>query len=163
MARVSFMKQFPDGMPTHFMEKILCRDTSMAAPGYEKYVSEFLMTRPIDVKIAPKLHTIRKSAHLQKYVGKDVECFYWKDKPYQSKHQVWGKVRIDGVQHIKIKWNDETGRENYPTIHIDGKAISTNDYLRLSVNDGFENFTKFAQWFKEDFTGYIYHFTKLRY
>lgn len=171
------MKNFKDGTPTNFLEKIMLSnmiETGIPlSNGHSLSETEILSIAQNACKISnhkesglnwdvkPKIHTIRKETltnRLQKFVGKEIECFYWKDKPYHSKHQVWGSVLLDGWQGIFINnqgiifVEHQTMKGNYNNININ----------TLCQNDGITT-EQFNLFFKPGFKGFIYHFTKFRY
>lgn len=176
MPRLSFMRHFKDGTPTHFKEKIillatyqqgesLCKSHGIERDDLLELARNSCMLRMckeegLNWKVEMKLHTIRKSAYLQRFVGKEIECFYWEGKPYRSKQIVFEKVRLDGFQEIKIQYSENN---KIAAIIIDNKIKTPNESGIISLNDGFNGNSPMLNFFKENFTGYIYHFTKLRY
>lgn len=179
MARLSFMRVFPDGTPTHFMEKVslcsLMEHQKEAVSDYELMNYEqkkalavialdimnspekFIFGDAPDFNVTPKITTIRKSAHLQKYVGKEVECFYWEGKPRRSKHQVWGTVRIHGFQEFSIN-----RMNSFSLITIDNNIQTAETTQDMFKNDGITPAQAFKH-FGTEFNGFIYHFTEFRY
>lgn len=138
------------GKPTHFVQKILACN-----PG--GYADTF----------KPKKHSIRGG-------------FRW--KPGMKIHMAIGvrtkdysQFNGDGIgldtvistQNIEIKY--ENSNSDFPTIIIDGRRfnIFVNADVpvleRLALNDGFESFGNFLDWFSSDFSGQIIHWTDERY
>lgn len=48
-------------------------------------------------------------------------------------------------------------------VKIDGRKLSFAEMQKLAWNDGFSNFAEFAIYFNEGFSGYIIHWTNLKY
>lgn len=141
MPHMPFMERFPNGKETHFREKIWAIKDLKLQGTYK-----------------PKRHTIRETEFWQKWVGRPVEPFYWEDKPYNSGHIVFDKLPIISWQKFEVAITP-TGKR----ILVDGDQLGPVLIEELAINDGFDTVEEFFQWFKEDFSGYIYHFTATKY
>lgn len=124
-----------------------------------------------------KDHTIRidKPNRWKKYMPihaatgvrtKNYNCFFksickstqsikinWYRHPEHKVHNSVFRVSIDGESFGAAVFNP--GHENNPII--------TGRLEELARRDGFENVTDFCNWFSEDFTGKIIHWTDKKY
>lgn len=150
-----FKTHFRKDKPTFFYEKILA------------YIWDF----PEILKIyKPKKHTIRKG-HRWK-AGTPIQmAMGGRFTPYVqfNKYEVLLQKCIS-TQHIQINYpKHEFTFPKIPKIFIDGDKF---DYRveeemkvlnELAINDGFDSFEDFLEWFHEDFDGQIIHWTDLVY
>ena len=51
----------------------------------------------------------------------------------------------------------------WATVKVDGELLGKSQIKELALNDGFASQEDFFDWFKQDFTGKIIHWTPLRY
>lgn len=134
-----------DVKPTHFVEKIL----ACSPLCYSFY--------------KPKKHTIRKGMRWK--AGMDIHMATGvRTKKYCRFNG--GEIGLDKVistQRIEIRY--ENRHSDFPNIYIDGRQFSIFQKAdipvleRLAINDGFDSFGKFLDWFSEDFEGQIIHWT----
>jgi len=178
---LSFKQKFPDGTPTYFIHKIwrsladnavtkleALAVTSVKASKSIDFIAKF--GHPWDghwsdtntsfetvLNLLPKLHTIRAGARWK--AGDKIHfCINARTPNY---FQFAPVVKVVSVQSIEIKWiaNLETGKG--VTVCIDGEYHV--DITQLAQNDGFPSVEAFFNWFSEDFTGQIIHWTPLKY
>ncbi len=114
-----------------------------------------------------KLHTIRADDTNRWYKGRDIHFKVWQDKPYHSDtFQFAPIIKCTSVQKIEIIYSDDELCDFHclePVIKIDNKPLSLEEVEELAVNDGFKDAHKFCQWFGEDFSGKLIHWTDLKY
>jgi len=116
-----------------------------------------------DDLVAGKIHTIRRNYDFwKKREGKEVELFYWEDKPYKSKQVVFCVKKIEFVQGILYSGTRFHADIGWKTVLYYGKEMDA-----LARNDGFDNWHDFLHWFmerkyKKGRMGII-HFTGMRY
>jgi len=113
--------------------------------------------------IPSKIHTILQNyEYWKRFEGKKVALFTWEGKPYQkgSKQKVFCVKRIMSVQKV-VFTNKGPEILNVWKKPNKGKISS----LLLCVNDGFENYGEFHEWFCKyksskmailHFTGFMY-------
>lgn len=119
-----------------------------------------------------KIHTIREDAHNR---WKEGMIMHMATGVRTKKYKQFAEKVCIKIQKIEIKW------ENPPTelphlkrsvkVFIDGINVShkwfeDKDEMLLEVlvkNDGFKDYNSFFDWFCEDFTGKIIHWTNSKY
>lgn len=164
------MEHFPeclDKKPTYFKEKI------MAA--LILYTNSTCIGEPIphhDLYL-PKLHTMRAIGKFNDHrlkPGREVYLAYWSGRPYRGKLNKFAHCNCISRQRIDIL-HDIKGTQ----IIIDGKDycfVSRSEIYNdpniqkiteLAINDGFDNYKDFLKYFREDFKGFIFHWTNKQY
>ena len=111
----------------------------------------------------PKYHTIRADKSNRWSQGKKIHfCI---NNRQVNRFQFAPVVPVRSIQSIRIDWSDtfRTTGIKLPWIFIDEELLPFYLYGQLAVNDGFPNFSKFLDWFSEDFEGKIIHWTHLKY
>lgn len=167
---LAFSQKFKDNTPTYFIEKIWrglflnglgnghlsykydCWHKNM----FGAYWDGSILSNDY-LPIGHKLHTIRAGARWEP--GDIIHfCINARTPNY---FQFAPVVEVVSVQSIEIKWiaNLETGKG--VTVCIDGEYHV--DIAQLAQNDGFPSVEAFFNWFSEDFTGQIIHWTSLKY
>jgi hypothetical protein len=183
---LQFIKQFPDGTPTYFIEKIWAgfalndflwenRNGCWSTESFKEqfpynydWLSVFLECR------TPKIHTIREDVKQKWYPGKMIHFQQWQGKPYNSKcYQFAPVIPCFSIQKIEIKHVNFGGYDVFiddkhfhyqPSFQIDDwDCQSTNRMLNLVQNDGFSSIAEFFRYFEKDFSGKIIHWTNLKY
>lgn len=167
--------------PTNFVEKIWkCLKEELSIELHQKFsekLSAEEQTKPykmdgeIYTKVLPKLHTIREDP-ADKWIKSEEITFVIKDG-MESEPEIFApNAFVVNTQKIAIEWlpgkseNDITK----PVVWIDDK-IFFDAYFNfgraqmrwLANNDGFEDIDGFFNYFKENFTGKIIHWTELKY
>lgn len=129
------------------------------------FVQKILACKVVDIANAfrPKKHSIR-AGHRWKAGMKIHMATGVRTKQYfQFNGDGIGLDRVVSTQSIEIKY--ENTSSDFPNIYIDGKKFSffVNDDIptleRLALNDGFDSFSKFLDYFPSDFSGQIIHWT----
>lgn len=160
-----------NGKPTYFAEKInKCLMKNGESFGYPiacmvRYDmlrldhSELQPTHFFN-DIKPKLHSIRIDEKNRWKAGSKIHAAY--NNRTKDYYQFAPIFPCKSVQKIFIKY--EYFR-SLPVVIIDDKTVLLNeDELKaLAINDGFESLSDFCDYFNQDFTGKIIHWTNLRY
>ena len=174
--QIHFIKQFPWGEPSYFIEKIwagfalndfLCneRNVNWSTEIYiEKFPYEYEWF-PVFMKVKPKIHTIREDLKNRWQPGKIIHFEQWTGKPYNSKcYHFAPLIPCVSTQEIEIDYKGFKQNGNMiPVIKIDGKYLERSENLKLAQNDGFNSVQDFFRWFNKDFSGKIIHWTDSRY
>lgn len=146
---------------THFAEKITC-----SLMGFDSM--EFTPKKGAKFIVEPKHHTIRHDFNRRWKAGMKIHCDYG----VRTKHQVrFAELSCTGVQDIIIYFYPYIGIDS---VVVDGKTISYDNLVDLSVNDGFSNVDGFEDYFRMNavnlkderglfYEGRIIHWTNLRY
>lgn len=152
---LGFKKKFNNVNPFHgketkFVEKILLGLPYANWTGYDLGIKFKDIWRKKGIK-TPKIHTIRKSNRWS--AGRVI---HFATGVRTKNYWCFAKHTCVSVQKIKIY------RERL--VIIDGKALSTSAIDQLALNDGFDSTDEFFAWFeKEDFHGYLIHWTDKKY
>lgn len=169
-----FMQYWPDTMPEHmagkptlFPQKIWSSgifdgsNPVISIKDYTKKDGE-IMWDMASYDVAPKLHTIRKDSKSLWKSGRDIH--FWINYRTPSQFQFAPIVKCCYVQRIWItNINVNDGWNHLPDVFIDGHIQDMEAVSNLAKNDGFDSVWDFFEWFKEDFTGTIIHWTDLKY
>lgn len=169
MSRLSFMVNFPWGEPTHFREKIdFCQKYGFCNPYLtESHLADNL--KHLNLDPYPKLHTIRESPYLSRFIGKKIAMYNWAGVPYKSgsRHDVFKELPLLGFQQIGIIISP-SGMIGI-TVYEDGprRELSPLEVQQLIKNDGL-TVKQFRQYFHKpecwsEYRMFIYHWTNLRY
>lgn len=117
-----------------------------------------------------KKHTIREDPHNRWKAGmkihhatgmrtKQYNCF--KEGECVSTQRV--EVFYNQLVYDKAEWLNHFYHGKLVNVAIDNICIARPLLHKLAINDGFGSIEEFFDWFNDDFTGKIIHFTKLRY
>lgn len=143
------------GKPTYFLQKILA--LACVSPDLNRFIK-------------PKKHTIRKGDRWR--AGMSIQmAMGGRFTPYVQFNKNEPQLeKCISTQKIEIKYPEhEFTYPKIPKIFINDMKF---DYRveedmkvlnELAVNDGFDNFEEFLEWFSEDFSGQIIHWTDLVY
>lgn len=72
--------------------------------------------------------------------------------------------KCTAVQDVVIVYHGKKPEEVLaPNVMIDGRELDDAEVLTLARNDGFESLTEFMDWFPEDCSKRLIHWTDLRY
>lgn len=135
-----------DSKPTYFVQKILACKIAVHADAFH-----------------PKRHTIRAGERWKAGMKIHMAVGVRTKKYFQFNGDGIGLDRVVSTQKIQIKY--ENSNSDFPSIYIDGRKFSifVNEDVpvleRLALNDGFDSFGKFLDWFSSDFSGQIIHWT----
>jgi hypothetical protein len=166
-----FSTEFPNGEPTHFVEKIwtslfpICdietdewvkkmQQCSSKGFGFgSPKVKDFLG----DVK--PKRHTLREDKTNRWKVGNKIHPVVFNRS--KNQFQFTPIIECKSIQNIEIINHSEY--MNDTEIIVDGHTLDIHEMQRLAWNDGFDNLIAFHLYFQEDFKGKIIHWTDIKY
>lgn len=168
---LSFKQKFDNGNPTYFVSKIW---RGLTQNGVSMNANEFVsmsnncvalghdIQGAINGKYGSKIHTIRID-RTQRWKSENKIHFFLGRYTDGERFQFAPVVKCTSVQTIQITY--WMGCGDYPGISIDGRNLSysNGEVLELAKNDGFKTEEEFLQYFKEDFTGKIIHWTDLKY
>lgn len=170
---LGFKQQFPwstkkNPAPTNFREKILAgvgmvNIHSKAPTSVGVLEDNFSLTGNSIYK--PKIHTMREDPHNRWRAGRSIQMVYRGPKYSILDHFNKGIPELEkckSVQKVEIKWikpEIPTGAE----VIIDGRFLSYDEIDTLAINDGFNSIEDFFRWFRNNWSGYILHWTDFRY
>jgi hypothetical protein len=150
--------------PTFFVEKIL-KKFEKTEFFYNKndYMQE---SQIIDIQYLlfeaiPKIHTIRVDKNDRWRAGRQID-FYINART-EDMFRFAPKVPVVSIQKIEIIYDKNFGKSIFPSIIIDGNKLHPEKVDELAQNDGFDTVEEFLQFFNEDFSGKIIHWTDLKY
>lgn len=156
--------------PTYFVEKIwqsLLRDgVEMNAVEFtEKFKEVLPLIGKAKIGDYPqKKHTIRKDTNNKWKAGNKIHFVI--NNRTKNRFQFAPIVQCVSTQKIEIYHGDKSK----PVVFINDtnhsllrRALNENEIKDLALNDGFDNESDFFNYFKEDFTGKIIHWTSLKY
>ena len=117
-----------------------------------------------------KIHTIREDATNRWWKGRLMDMATGvRTKQYNK----FTEQFCISTQKFQIKWNIPFGEEykgRLFKVFIDDRCMNNNFYLNnepmlqvIARNDGFDSVSDFLDWFSEDFTGKLIHWTELSY
>jgi hypothetical protein len=119
-----------------------------------------------------KLHTMREDTHNRWDKGR---VMHMATGVRTTNYNQFNEEICNGTQKVEIKWS--THNKNWVSeyrgvqVFIDGVNVTNHtfgvfDEMLVEVlarNDGFATVKDFFEWFSEDYTGKIIHWTELRY
>lgn len=119
----------------------------------------------------PKKHTLRKGNRWEAGMSIQMAVGVRTPRYFQFNKSIEGLQKCISVQEIVIKYptHEFTYPKDIPKIYIDGWVYDYRDdedkkqLIQLAINDGFDSFEEFLNWFSEDFSGQIIHWTDLVY
>ena len=151
---LGFKTKWPDGRPTHFVEKI------QACFKHEKHLDNI-----------PKIHTFRKGNRWR--VGRWIQFATGVRTP---KYHCLVESQCMGVQDAEIEFNPLSGElsihvYNDPLNPTSSEILSKDKILLFAVNDGFDSLDDMIGWFfpsngdssPQTILGQIIHFTDFKY
>ncbi|MDA0175889.1 hypothetical protein OOZ35_14145 [Mesoflavibacter profundi] len=155
--------------PTFFVEKIW---QSLLRDGVEmnavEFTEKFKEVLPLIGKakigdFPQKKHTIRKDTNNKWKAGNKIHFVI--NNRTKNRFQFAPIVQCFSIQKITITYNEEICEKHSsePAVFIDDKIVDYKTIEALAINDGFDNESEFFNYFKEDFTGKIIHWTPLKY
>lgn len=155
--------------PTYFVEKIwqsLLRDgVEMNAVEFtEKFKEVLPLIGKAKIGDYPqKKHTIRKDTNNKWKAGNKIHFVI--NNRTKNRFQFAPVVQCVSTQKITITYNEKICEKHSsePAVFIDDKIVDYKTIEALAINDGFDNESEFFNYFKEDFTGIIIHWTPLKY
>lgn len=186
MATLGFSTHFPKemgGKPTYFIPKIwnglMSNDIVSSIDICDHIIgmnAKFGNRLPEDTfpydQTQPKLHTIRQDKRNLWVPGRKVHAVI--NNRTKKRFQFAPVFEVKSVQRIDVLNNTDGGTINR-LVEVDGNQIycegfgvhnlvsTSKEMEQLAKNDGFDSIDHFFQWFKEDFSGKIIHWTDFRY
>lgn len=170
-----------NGKPNYFLERIwegLMRNIFKDDKEYQEYLrlhkkqfGEYWDWFPDDHKRLenPKIHTIREDKTNRWKPGMNIDFFI--NVRTKKMFRFAPVLPVVSVQKVEIKYHTNTF-----LVHIDGKLFffgnrdfTVNEFenhkgmLELAQNDGFDTIEDFFEYFNEDFSGKIIHWTDKSY
>lgn len=170
------------GKPTRFVDKISAclykRKVYNSFDEYCAYMNRLWEIYPeektsINLEpVAPKIHTIREDKHDRWKARMDIHFVV--GNRTKKRCQFAPIIQCVSTQKVEIKkWSKnefkgdsvflEEQRDFDYTVRVDGKLLYSSTITTLAINDGFDNVDDFFEWFKEDWTGKIIHWTDKTY
>lgn len=154
--------------PTYFVEKIWQHfPCEFTADVFENYIDGLPNFHEDAVDFIPKLHTIRRDASNRWKAGNKIH--FTINNRTKNSFQFAPVVHCISTQKIEIKYEEYILEDLTKTrgikVLIDEKEIQNNPEKldALIKNDGFSSRKDFFEYFNEDFTGKIIHWTNLKY
>ena len=170
-----------NGKPIHFVEKIwqglLISERRFSWDDFAPYIFDSPgLGRFVLGEFKPKIHTIRKDLKDRWKEGRDIHMVIHNRTP--KRFQFAPVVKCVSTQEIVIKYSptlNRGGRKfDKAIVWIDegaSECLWIDDEIKncaltieqLAINDGFDSVEAFFEYFSEDFTGKIIHWTNLKY
>lgn len=159
--------------PTYFVEKIweaiLQKGIQINANAFIEYGRKSLPKNYIVGTNKPKLHTIRKDEKNRWKVGNKIH--FVTGNRTKERNQFAPEINVKSIQRIDIykvanvytPYTYKTKNNRTYQIAIDGNCLNADNMHRIAVNDGFDDLEAFFDWFVEDFSGKIIHWTDYKY
>ncbi|PHQ27869.1 hypothetical protein [Leeuwenhoekiella nanhaiensis] len=110
-----------------------------------------------------KLHTIRRDEKDRWKAGNKIHFVI--NNRTADRFQFAPVAECKAIQYIEISY-DELLCEKFssePAVFVDGEPLNISQIEELAINDGFKNTMEFFQYFDNDFSGKIIHWTDLIY
>jgi hypothetical protein len=161
-----------NGKETFFVEKIW---KGIITKGVEMPVADYLQSfntlneKQLSLlnKLNPKLHTIREDKKNRWKTGIMIDFFI--NVRQKTMFRFAPTVPVASAQKIEIVYytDREVLIKNLPpkiaVVIDDEKQLKEHEILKLAQNDGFDTVEDFFEYFNQDYTGKIIHWTDLRY
>jgi hypothetical protein len=108
--------------------------------------------------LQPKKHTIRAPRKKRQIrVGDNLHLTIFNRS--SSRLQFTPTLKCTHIDEIAIRWDIIPGQSTVVVL-VNGRRLNAQEVRELAINDGFESTRDFFQWFNQDFSGYIIHWTK---
>lgn len=151
-----------NGKPSFFVEKIWA---GLEGHSVDAFYYEAKKTGKYDFRdnwtMKPKIHTIREDKSDRWQEGKIIDFFI--NNRTKNAFRFAPRLPVISTQTIFMSKDYDGGI----VISIDAKILDDRDKERLAINDGFENYQAFHDYFypqlNDNFTGKIIHWTDFRY
>ncbi len=168
-----------NGKPTYFVERIweglLTNNLLHAGASLEatdrRYYEMFGKTPfNYDLKVKPKLHTIREDKSDRWKVGTKIDFFI--NCRQKDMFRFAPVLKVVSVQKVEIMWFECFGKKivrvfiddkSFACVNFEKEMIITGNMLELAQKDGFDTIEDFFAFFDKDYIGKIIHWTDLRY
>jgi len=109
------------------------------------------------IKKGTKIHTIREDSHNRWKLGMKI---HFATGVRSSRYYNFMMGRCLSTQAIRIVYVDEP---IIPQVYVDNSPLKNHEVWELARNDGFETLAEFFDWFNQDFSGKIIHWTDFKY
>lgn len=159
-----------NGKPNYFVEKIIAglyrQGLINGVEGKRAIKEYFRLVQEPEPKMVfyqgyPKIHTIREDKSDRWQEGKIIDFFI--NNRTKNAFRFAPRLPVISTQTIFMSKDYDGGM----VISIDAKILDDRDKERLAINDGFENYQAFHDYFypqlNDNFTGKIIHWTDFRY
>lgn len=148
---LSFKTKFKNGEPTYFLEKI---HNGLVDHGLKNDIKFF-------DKYTPKIHSIREDKTDRWKAKRDIHFVI--NNRTKDRFQFAPVIKCKSVQTIQILHRKNKNGDTETWLQVDGKLLMYHEIAQLAVNDGFDSILDFLDFFSEDFSGKIIHWTDLKY
>lgn len=146
--------------PTYFVEKIMKAHPDYQTTGLlfngDRSKEIYTVDNTILKNCEPKLHTIRADEKNRWKKGNKIHSVI--NNRSKKQFQFTPTFICKSTQRFSIEWLTFRFR-----VKIDGRILSHIEIERLAINDGFEDLKTFLEYFHQNFTGKIIHWTDLKY
>ena len=162
---LGFSTKFPkgkgtlSGKKTFFINKIM-KSIWLNFPKETNEFSDEKISVFNSEKLTPKIHTIRVDKNSRWKVGNDIHFSI--NVRTKKMFRFAPIIKVKSIQKIEIVHRGIVG-ERKANIYIDNVIIGIDEMEQLAINDGFDSVENFFEWFSNDFTGKIIHWTDLKY
>ena len=148
-----FMTKWANGEPTYFVEKIWAglRNNEISTRSEELFYSENAKKFLYSSGFEPKIHTIREDKNNRWRVGNKIHFVINNRQP--NRFQFAPVIECTGVQTIEFFFYRLNTAFEHLQIKIDGRYLSEQEMIDLSVNDGFKSLTDFYDYFLTGWNG----------
>lgn len=166
-------KKVLSGRPTKFPEKIWQSfSDQFTLDNWEDYIDGFEnIGYDFDVDaigFAPKGHTIRQDSKNRWKVGMDIHFNInvrtkkmFRFAPILKVKHIQ-RISIFQVANVDTPYTYKSNSKTYQ-IQIDGQCVTKKVIEKIATYDGFDCVDDFFDWFSEDFTGKLIHWTDNKY
>lgn len=173
---LSFSQVWPNSMgelagkPNYFIQKIWesLKDQMVDSYIYRHKKTFGLYWDENPSTVSPKIHTIRQDESNRWKAGIDIHFVI--NNRTKEHFRFAPVLKCVSVQSIVISEMIMTpypciilNNEKVFTVKVDQKYLAADKIKELAINDGFPSIESFFDYFNEDFTGKIIHWTDLKY
>lgn len=162
-----------NGKPTYFVEKIWKGLKTLSPESHSKIIAsvspgEQIKQFPVDIdvykEVKQKIHTIREDKNDRWQPGVMIDFFI--NARQKNMFRFAPRIPVVSTQKIFMTYLPHLG--NGFEVSVDGKHLYKDTIEKIAINDGFESFEEFRDYFisqmKDDsFSGKIIHWTDLKY
>lgn len=113
------------------------------------------------VDFLPKKHTLRSDEKDRWKVGMMIHFFI--NVRTKNMFRFAPRIPVKSIQKVEVQNPYHNNPDYFPNVIIDGRMLIKQEIQELAINDGFDSVDDFFEWFNEDFTGKIIHWTDLKY
>lgn len=169
---LSFKQQL-NGKPTHFVEKIYLGIGQVEVDKYiQHYYSSKYSEKTKGMHLPQKKHTIRTDAANRWRAGMGIHFVINNRTPNRLQFlPVLPCISVQKFEVIYMMYGSYTIVKVFIGNKFYGKAMLkdckvtdiSNGMEVISINDGFDSVNDFLEYFSDDFTGKIIHWTDLKY